>query len=94
MPEVVQLMWLHVEEPEINKDVVHQDRVWYKIRARDVSGAIQVGMPQRNALSLASCNTVENSWKNTQVVNSTCRFSAMRAFHGASVCRAWKGRLR
>ena len=59
MPEVVQLMWLHVEEPEINKDVVHQDRVWYKIRARDVSGAIQVGMPQRNALSLASCNTVE-----------------------------------
>ena len=59
MPEVVQLMWLHVEEPDLKSDVVHQDRVWYKIRARDVSGAIQVGMPQRNALSLASCNTVE-----------------------------------
>ena len=59
MPEVVQLMWLHVEEPELKADVVHQDRVWYKICARDVSGTIQVGIPQRNALSLASCSTME-----------------------------------
>ena len=60
VPEVVQLMWLHLEEPEPKADVVHQDRVWYKICARDVSGAIQVGIPQRNALSLASCSTMED----------------------------------
>ena len=94
MPEVVQLMWLHVEEPERNKDVVHQDRVWYKIRARDVSGAIEVGMPQRNALSLASCNTVEEFLEKHASGQLNMLFSAMRAFHGASVCRAWKGRLR
>ena len=60
MPEVVQLMWLHIEEPEPKADVVHQDRVWYKTCARDVSGAIQVGIPQRNALALASCSTMED----------------------------------
>ena len=87
MPEVVQLMWLHVEEPEPKADVVHQDRIWYKIFARDVSGAIQVGIPQRNALSLASW---KNSWKNTQVANSTCPSSAMHAFHGPSGRQARK----
>ena len=51
VPEVVQLMWLHLEEPEADADVVYQDRVWYKICARDMSGGIQVGIPQRNALS-------------------------------------------
>ena len=59
VPEVVQLMWLHLEEPEAKADVLHQDRVWYKVCARDVSGGIQVGIPQRNALSLASCSTME-----------------------------------
>ena len=60
VPEVVQLMWLHIEEPEVTADVLHKDRVWYKICARDVSGGIQVGIPQRNALSLASCSTMED----------------------------------
>ena len=60
MPDVVQLMWLHLEEPEAQADVVHQDRVWYKICARDVSGGIQVGIPQCNALSVASCGTMED----------------------------------
>ena len=60
VPEVVQLMWLHIEEPEVTADVLHKDRVWYKICARDVSGGIQVGIPQRNALALASCSTMED----------------------------------
>ena len=60
VPEVVQLMWLHIEEPEVTADVLHKDRIWYKICARDMSGGIQVGIPQRNALSLASCSTMED----------------------------------
>ena len=60
VPEVVQVMWVHIEEPEVTADVLHKDRIWYKICARDMSGGIQVGIPQRNALSLASCSTMED----------------------------------
>ena len=65
VPEVVQLMWLHIEEPEGTADVLRKDgpnsyKVWYKICARDVSGGIQVGIPQCNALSVASCGTMED----------------------------------
>ena len=56
MPSVVQIHWLLVEEPARDEDVVfneHGGRLWFVTTARDCSGAVRVGCPQRIALALA-----------------------------------------
>eukprot|EP00974_Lingulodinium_polyedra_P051351 4938801-Lingulodinium_polyedra.AAC.1 len=57
MPPVVQLMWIHIEEPEPDDEVCDStgERIWFRTHVRDASGSVLVGVPQRNALSLASC---------------------------------------
>lgn len=57
LPPVVQLMWVHFEEPEPDDEVLDGSgsRVWIRTPGRDASGAAQMGVPQRCALALASC---------------------------------------
>ena len=54
MPEVVQLLWIHLEEPEPSDEILDSShtRVWYHATARDASGSALAGMPQRNAFKL------------------------------------------
>ena len=45
LPEVSQLMWVHVEEPERDAQVaVTPDRIWYRVQLRDISGPCTVGV--------------------------------------------------
>ena len=61
MPGVVQVMWVHLEEPEPEVHVRDPsgERVWFRTPLRDASGATTVGVPQKVALDLASCTTSE-----------------------------------
>ena len=58
MPSVVQIPWLMVEEPAQHEDVeitnADDGRLWFVTKARDCSGAVRVGCPQRIALALAN----------------------------------------
>ena len=58
MPSVVQIPWLLVEEPAQDEDVevMNEDggRFGFVTKARDCSGAVRVGCPQRIALALAN----------------------------------------
>jgi hypothetical protein len=58
MPSVVQIPWLLLEEPAQDEDVEvtneHGGRLWFVTKARDCSGAVRVGCPQRIALTLAN----------------------------------------
>ena len=58
-------MWVHIEEPELDATVLDASgtRIWYRIHVRDASGSALVGVPQRNALELANCNTKEEFLK-------------------------------
>ena len=60
IPDVVQVMWVHMEEPEAGQSILDapQQRIWYLAQLRDVSGATTVWMPERHALKLASCTSV------------------------------------
>ena len=64
MPSVVQIPWLLVEEPAQDEDVevTNEDggRLWFVARARDCSGAVRVGCPQRIALALANATEKED----------------------------------
>ena len=58
LPEVSQLMWVHVEEPERSAKVaVAPDRIWYRVQLRDISGSCTVGVPQRIAFILSGCKS-------------------------------------
>ena len=61
MPEVSQLMWGHPEEPDKDAGVLDKDggRIFFRIVLRDASGAVSVGIPQRVALPLAKCASME-----------------------------------
>ena len=73
LPTVFQLPFVLIEEPEIDATVTtspasaggsqpaagHVARIWYVTQARDVSGAVSVGVPQRPALQLAAASSVE-----------------------------------
>ena len=62
MPEAMQVLWLHLEEPEPSDSVMENtgQRLWYRTILRDVSGAATVGVPEKQALKLASVDTVAN----------------------------------
>ena len=59
LPEVVQRMWVHIEEPDLDREVLDTsgNHVWYRVALRDMSGSVQVGIPQRCAFVLAGCST-------------------------------------
>ena len=61
LPEVVQLMWVHIEEPDPDGEVLDTSgtHIWYRAALRDMSGSVQVGIPQRCAFVLAGCSTKE-----------------------------------
>ena len=53
--QVVQVMWLHVEEPDPQAIVTESTsgRIWYRAEAMDSSGSVVLGISQRVALELA-----------------------------------------
>ena len=61
LPEVVQLMWVHIEEPDPNDQVLDPsgNHIWYRVALRDMSGSVLLGIPQRCAFVLAGCSTKE-----------------------------------
>lgn len=63
MPGVVQIPWLLLEEPaqDENVEVPNEDggRLWFVTKARDCSGAVRVGCPQRIAIALANVSDKE-----------------------------------
>ena len=61
LPEVNQLMWVCLEEPAPENDILDSTgtRIWYRRELRDMSGSVTVGVPQRCAIKLASCCTKE-----------------------------------
>ena len=61
LPGVIQVMWGHLEEPDPDTEVVGPtgDRLWFRIFLRDVSGAVSVGIPQRCAVALARCSSMD-----------------------------------
>ena len=65
LPEVSQLMWVHIEEPDPESDVVDKngERLWYRVPLRDVSGSVLMGIPQRCALVLANCSSMDEFTK-------------------------------
>ena len=52
LPEVMQLMWVHIEEPDPDGEVVDTsgNHIWYRVALRDMSGSVLLGIPQRCAL--------------------------------------------
>ena len=64
MPSVVQIPWLLVEEPAQDEDVEvpseDGSRLWFLTKARDCSGAVKIGCPQRIALALANATEKED----------------------------------
>jgi hypothetical protein len=65
LPDVVQLMWGHIEEPAVEDELLDASggRIWYRVALRDVSGSALVGIPQRCAFTLAGCTTKGNATK-------------------------------
>ena len=61
LPEVVQLMWVHIEEPDSDGEVLDSSggHIWYRAALRDVSGSVPLGIPQRCAFVFAGCSTKE-----------------------------------
>lgn len=61
LPEVSQLMWVHIEEPAPDAEILESsgDRIWYRVALRDISGSVLMGIPQRCAIALAGCSTKE-----------------------------------
>ena len=59
LPEVNQLMWVHIEEPDRDAEVVDGsgERLWYRVATRDISGSVLIGITQRSALTLAGCSS-------------------------------------
>ena len=53
VPDVSQLMFVHIEEPAPQENILSGDRVWLVTPVRDNSGPVSVGIPQRCALELA-----------------------------------------
>ena len=53
VPDVSQLMFVHIEEPAPQENIWSWDRVWLVTQLRDNSGSVSVGIPQRCALELA-----------------------------------------
>ena len=52
LPEVVQLMWVHIEEPDTDGEDLDPsgNHIWYRVALRDMSGSVLFGIPQRCAL--------------------------------------------
>ena len=62
LPEVVQLMWVHIEEPDCDGEVLDTTGayIWYRVALRDTSGSVLVGVRQRCALTLARCSNKDD----------------------------------
>ena len=51
LPEVVQLMWVHFEEPDPDGEVLDPSgiHIWYRVGLRNMSGSVLLGIAQRCA---------------------------------------------
>ena len=62
MPEVVQICWARLQEPCSTDDILDRStgqRLWFLADLSDVSGGVQVGVPERCALNSAGCLDAE-----------------------------------
>ena len=59
MPDIVQLMWVRIEEPSSDSSVMDKSgsRLWFRTTVRDVTGGTLIGIPSRISLKLAKCDT-------------------------------------
>ena len=60
LPEVSQLMWVHIEEPTPGSEVTGSTgtRIWYHTTVRHISGSVLMGIPECCALQLAQCDNM------------------------------------
>ena len=61
MPEVVQVNWVRVDEPMPGMQVVDKtgQRIWFLTKMSDITGSVQVGVPERIALALSNSKDKE-----------------------------------
>ena len=61
MPEVVQVNWVRVEEPMAGARIMDKsgERIWFLAKMCDVTGSVQVGVPERIALALSNTSDKE-----------------------------------
>ena len=57
LPTVVQINWVKVDEPMRGMDVMDKagQRIWFLTKLSDITGSVQVAVPERCALALANC---------------------------------------
>ena len=62
VPEVVQINWCRIEEPEPGADVFAPggERIWFVTTIKDITGSCQVGIPEKVALDLSRLRTKED----------------------------------
>ena len=61
LPTVVQINWAKVDEPMRGTDIMDKSgqRIWFLTQMSDITGSVQVGVPERCALALANCTGKE-----------------------------------
>ncbi len=60
MPEVTQLLWLYLDEPNRDENVKEKGgtRLWFVATAHDATGAMKLGIPEKQALALTQADNM------------------------------------
>ena len=60
MPEVTQLLWLCLDEPDRDQSVKEKGgtRLWFVATAHDATGAMKLGIPEKQALALTQADNM------------------------------------
>ena len=88
MPEVMQVNWAKFDEPMSGMHILDKsgERIWFLAKMFDVTGSVQVGVPERAALALA--NTTD---KDEFVKMHKAGQLKFALFHNARLTRTTKG---
>ena len=88
MPEVMQVNWIKVDEPMSGMHILDKsgERIWFLAKICDVTGSVQVGVPERAALALAN-NTDKDEFLKMHKAGQL-KFAL---FHNARLTRTTKG---
>ena len=88
MPEVVQVNWVKIDEPMSGSSILDKtgERIWFLAKMYDVTGSVQVGIPERIALALSTAKDKEEFIKMHKA--GQLQFPL---FHNARLTRTAKG---
>ena len=88
MPEVMQVNWIKVDEPMSGMHILDKsgERIWFLAKMSDVTGSVQVGVPERTALALANATDKDEFLKMHKA--GQLKFAL---FHNARLTRTTKG---